>query len=74
MHACALEDARDAVSLCPGWGKAHGRCGAAHVGLKDWARAEAAYREGLMHEPGSAMLQQGLDEVMAMMDKLAAAA
>jgi hypothetical protein len=34
------------------------------VGRQDWKRAEAAYREGLQHEPSSVQLQQGLEEVL----------
>ena len=63
QYDAALEDATAAVALRPRWGKAHGRVGAAFLGLNDVVRAEAAYREGLVHEP-SAQLQQGLDEVL----------
>ena len=61
FHA-ALEDADAAVARRPEWGKAHGRRGAALHGLREWARSEAAYLEGLTHEPDSAQLQQGLEE------------
>ena len=46
----------------PEWAKAYGRRGAALHGLREWARSEAAYLEGLLHDPGSAQLQQGLEE------------
>ena len=62
QYHAALEDADAAVARRSDWGKAHGRRGAALHGLQDWARCEAAYVEGLRHEPGSAQLQQGLEE------------
>ena len=65
QYHAALEDADAAVARRPDWGKAHGRRGAALHGLQDWARCEAAYVEGLRHEPGSAQLQQGLEEARA---------
>jgi stress-induced-phosphoprotein 1 len=61
FHA-ALEDADAAVARRPDWAKAHGRRGAALHGLREWARSESAYLEGLTHEPDSAQLQQGLEE------------
>ena len=61
FHA-ALEDADAAVARRPEWAKAHGRRGAALHGLREWGRSEAAYLEGLTHDPDSAQLQQGLEE------------
>ena len=63
FHA-ALADADAAVALRPDWGKGHGRRGAALHGTGDWARAEAAFREGLRHEPANANLQRGLQEAL----------
>lgn len=63
FHA-ALDDADAAVRARPRWGKAHGRVGAAHLGLGNAARAAEAYREGLQHEPASALLQEGLEEAL----------
>ena len=45
-------------------GSCDGHVTAMH-GLQDWARAEAAYLEGLTHEPESPMLQQGLADAQA---------
>lgn len=52
-----------AITLRPGWAKAHGRRGAALCGLGDAAGAEAAYEEGLALEPGSEALVEGLRSV-----------
>ena len=62
QYHAALEDADAAVALRPNWGKAHGRRGAALLGLGDARKAEAAYHEGLAHEPGAVGLQEGLAE------------
>ena len=62
QYHAALEDADAAVALRPTWGKAHGRRGAALLGLGDARKAEAAYHEGLAHEPGAVGLQEGLAE------------
>ena len=68
MHAklaqfdAALEDATAAVALRPTWGKAHGRVGAAYLGLGDARKAAESYRFGLTHEPTSAQLQQGYED------------
>ena len=58
----ALEDAEECLRIKPGWLKAYVRLGAALHGLKEWERCEAAYLEGMMHDPESAQLQQGLEE------------
>ena len=58
----ALEDATAAVALRPTWGKAHGRVGAAYLGLGDARKAAESYRFGLTHEPASAQLQQGYED------------
>ena len=58
----ALEDATAAVALRPTWGKAHGRVGAAYLGLGDARKAAESYRFGLTHEPTSAQLQQGYED------------
>ena len=63
QYHAALDDAESAVKLRPRWGKAHGRVGAAFLGLGDLGAAEAAYREGLRHEP-SEQLDKGLEEVL----------
>ena len=62
QYHSALDDANAAVALRPSWGKAHGRRGAALLGLGDPRNAEEAYREGLEHEPTSAQLKEGLEE------------
>lgn len=62
QYHAALEDADAAVALRPTWGKAHGRRGAALLGLGDARKAEAAFHEGLGHEPGAVGLQEGLAE------------
>ena len=60
QYAAALDDADAALALRPDWGKAHGRRAAAYEGKGDWARAVAAYEEGLSHDPQSAALASGL--------------
>ena len=64
QYHAALEDADSCLRIRPDWGKGHGRRGAALQGLKDWKRAEAAYQEGLSHEPTSAQLLAGLEETL----------
>ena len=63
FHA-ALADADVAVALRPDWGKGHGRRGAALLGLRDWARAQTAFRNGLLHDSSSSNLKQGLQEAL----------
>ena len=60
VNAAADDDADAALALRPDWGKAHGRRAAAYEGKGDWARAVAAYEEGLSHDPQSAALARGL--------------
>ena len=62
QYHAALEDAALAVALQPSWGKAHGRVGAAYLGLGDARKAAESYRIGLTHEPGSAQLAQGYED------------
>ena len=65
QYHAALEDADAAVAIRPAWGKAHGRRGAALLGLDEPRKAEEAYADGLQHEPASAQLAEGLDEARA---------
>jgi len=61
----ALADGRKCVELKPEWAKGYSRMGAAAVGLRDFAAAEAAYKEGLEKDPGSDLLKSGLAEAEA---------
>ena len=61
QYQAALEDANEAVTLRPDWGKAHGRRGAALLGMGEAAHAVEAYKLGLSHDPSSAILQEGLE-------------
>lgn len=62
----ALDDAEEACNLAPpsGWGKGHGRKGAALFALKRLDEAKAAYEEGLRREPGNAQLQASLSQCL----------
>lgn len=61
----ALADANECVALKAQWSKGYGRQGAALHALRRFDEAIVAYKKGLEVEPGSAALQDGLDEVMA---------
>jgi stress-induced-phosphoprotein 1 len=71
--AAALADADQCVNLKPSWSKGYGRKGAALHALKRFDDAIDAYNKGLEVEPGSAALQEGLDEVMSAAEAAASA-
>uniref|UniRef100_A0A7S4NTQ4 STI1 domain-containing protein n=1 Tax=Guillardia theta TaxID=55529 RepID=A0A7S4NTQ4_GUITH len=63
----ALNDAEKCIAIKPDWGKGYGRKGAAMHGMGDFEGALKAYKDGLAHEPGLAMLTNGISEVEAAM-------
>mmetsp|Transcript_45486 Transcript_45486/g.142289 ORF Transcript_45486/g.142289 Transcript_45486/m.142289 type:complete len:559 (-) Transcript_45486:125-1801(-) len=64
----ALDDAEKCIAAKPDWGKGYGRKGAALHGLGRYNDAIAAYESGLGHEPGLAMLTNGMAEAKAEME------
>lgn len=59
----ALNDAKKTVELKPDWGKGYGRLGAALSYLGKDDEAVEAYENGLKHDPNSAQLQAGKQEI-----------
>lgn len=65
QYSLALEDAKKTVELKPDWPKGYSRLGAAYMGLKDFAAAATAYRDGLTREPSNEGLKAGLADAEA---------
>lgn len=61
----ALADAKSCTSIKPDWSKGFSRTGFAHMKLKQFDEADAAYNKGLEVEPGNAPCTQGLKDVEA---------
>ncbi|KAJ0250523.1 STI1 domain-containing protein [Hirschfeldia incana] len=64
-YAHALSDAKITVELKPDWAKGYGRLGSAHVGLKQFEEAVAAYTKGLKIDPSNEALRSGLADAQA---------
>lgn len=65
----ALEDAEKCVSLKPDWAKGYSRLGGALYGKQDWDACVNAYKQGLEVDPNNALLQSGLKDAEAEMNK-----
>ena len=64
----ALEDAKSAVKLKPGWAKGQSRLGQAYMGLKLYSEAKEAFEEAARIEPDNAAIQKSLQ--LAMMSEM----
>ena len=62
-HRQAMADAKRAVGLAPGWGKAHARLGAAAAAAGRRAEAAVAYRAALACDPTNTQWREALAAV-----------
>ncbi|KAI8909650.1 hypothetical protein EDD86DRAFT_205953 [Gorgonomyces haynaldii] len=60
QHAPAVQDAKRAIELDPGYSKAHSRLGHALFGLGNYKEAVEAYENGLKLEPTNQSMKQSL--------------
>ena len=60
----ALEDARAAVKLKPGWAKAYTRLGAAFTGLNLFSEAKEAFESAAKIEPDNVAIRNSLQQAM----------